>query len=96
MAICRAVVWQTVIVAVGRIAKGRAWLTISGATTVKVAKLARCARAAVGEARHLSEAHVEPPARQRRAPALHKVGYLIDSADAHADQQPYEAPGAHV
>ena len=94
VAIYRAVVWQTIIVAGDRLAMGRALLTRSGATIVKVTKLARCAWAAVGVARHLSEAHVEPPARQRRAPALHKVGYLIDSADAHLDQQPYEAPGA--
>ena len=53
MAIYRAVVWQTISIAGGRLAKGRALLTISGATAVKVAKLAVWARAAVGIARCL-------------------------------------------
>ena len=56
VAIERAVVRQTIIVAVGRLAMGRALLTNSGATMIKVAKLVHFAWAAVDVARRLSEA----------------------------------------
>ena len=56
MAVCSPVARQTIVVAGDRIAKGRALLTKSRATIVKVAKLAVCARAAIGVTRRQSDA----------------------------------------
>ena len=78
---------QTIIVAGGRIVKFRAFLTTRPLTPPSKLQNSPIAHG-LPSARHaICPMHAAAP-HQRRAPALHKVGYLIDSATRTAISSP--------